>query len=433
MNFRLGNISSLQFFQLLRFSTFLLIGVVFTKTGLGKAEIGQYETVLFVAGAVSFFWLNGLIQGLLAVSGKPDKKTAQFFNAFLLLSGLSVLAIVFLFLFGKTLSQSLLKHSGLPFQGYLSAYLFFSVPASLVEYIYLLKNKAKNIVMYGTISFLLMLLFVSIPAIIWESVEYSLAGLVASAFFRYIWALVLLKKYSILKFSFPFMKEHFRLSWPLILSALLSGSAQYIDGFIVTAYFDEAAFAVFRYGAREFPLVLLLTNAFSTAMIPRFSEKEETGEVLQEIKNYSKKLMHWLFPLSILLLGTTHLLFPLVFNAGFSQSATIFNIYLLLIISRLLFPQTILIGLRQTTIIAWASFFEIIVNVSLSLWFARLWGLPGIAFGTFAAYIFEKIFLSVMLAGKMNIPVRKYLNISLHLSYSVLLVIVFYFVEYIIY
>ena len=91
MNLRFGNISSLQLFQLLRFSTFLLIGIVFTKTGLSKTEIGQYETVLFLAGAVSFFWLNGLIQGLLSVFRETREKSSQLFNVFVLLSLLSTL------------------------------------------------------------------------------------------------------------------------------------------------------------------------------------------------------------------------------------------------------------------------------------------------------------------------------------------------------
>ena len=433
MNLRIGNISSLQFFQLLRFSTFLLIGIVFTKTSLSNVEIGQYETLLFIAGAISFFWLNGSIQGLLSLFDKTKKKTNQFFNVFVLLSVFSLIAVLFLFLFEKSISDTLLHHSEIPFLKYLSVYLFFSTPASLVEYIYLLKDKAKSIVWYGTISFSLMLLLVTIPVVLGWSIEYAIIGLVISSIIRYVWLLILIKKYSVWNLSLAFISSHLKLSFPLILSALLSGSAQYIDGFIVTFYFDEATFAVFRYGAREFPLVLLLANAFSTAMIPHFSNREKLAGSLHEIKEYSKKLMHVLFPLSIGLIAFTHLLFPVVFNNGFSESATIFNIYLLLIVSRLFFPQTILIGLKETGVIAWASFLEIIINVSLSLWFVVLWGLPGVAYATIVAYISEKLFLAFMLVKKTGISAVKYLNISLHLTYSLLLGIIFYLVEFVIY
>ncbi len=433
MNFRFGNISSLQFFQLLRFSCFLLIGIVFTKTGLSKAEIGQYEMVLFVAGAVSFFWLNGFIQGLLPVFRKNGEKSDQLFNVFILVSVFTVLAGIFLLLFEKSFSQALFQNSAIPFLNYLLAYLFFSVPASLVEYIYLLKDKANSIVWYGIVSFSVMLALVSLPVILGFSVEYVLGGLVAASLFRYIWLIVLLVKYSRWKVSFSFLVEHLKLSVPLVISSLLSGSAQYIDGFIVSSHFDEQAFAIFRYGAREFPLVVLLANAFSLAMLPRFSEKEKQKEALLEIKSYSSKLMHGLFPLSIVMLALSHWLFPLVFNAGFRESATIFNIYLLLITSRLVFPQTILIGLKKTNIIALASLLEISINVSLSLWFVKLWGLPGIAYATIVAYLFEKFFLGACLVKKTGISPGKYLNISLLLVYSLLLLGVFYFVEFVIY
>ncbi|MDP2336448.1 MAG: hypothetical protein Q8N05_08375 [Bacteroidota bacterium] len=59
-----------------------------------------------------------------------------------------------------------------------------------------------------------------------------------------------------------------------VFSLLLSGSGQYIDGFIITAWFDDATFAVFRYGARKFPLVIiLLANAFSSSVLPGFANR----------------------------------------------------------------------------------------------------------------------------------------------------------------
>jgi len=433
MNLKFSNISSLQFFQLVRFSAFLLIGIAFTKTGLSRNEIGEYETVLFVAGAVSFFWLNGLIQGLLPLFEKTKAKSAQLFNAFILISFLTVLAILFLIIFNQSFSSLLLKNSQIPFLKYLLAYLFFSVPASLVEYIYLLKEKPKQIALYGTVSFALMLALVCLPAIMGYSFEYCLAGLVLSAGVRYGWLIALLCKYSIAKFSYSFLSEYLKLSFPLILSAFLSGSAQYIDGFIVTSHFDEATFAVFRYGAREFPLVLLLANAFSSAMVHEFSAKENISEILKRIKSYTTKLMHWLFPLTAIMMLVSHWLFPIVFNPEFKESATIFNIYLLLIISRLVFPQTILTGIRQTGSIAFASLLEIILNVSLSLWFVTIWGIAGIAYATVIAYVFEKIFLIIRVKNSLGICCNKYMNLAIHLTYSLLLLLIFYVIEFVIY
>jgi O-antigen/teichoic acid export membrane protein len=431
---RISHISALQIFQLLRFSTLMLIGVVFAKSGLTTSEIGQYETFLLIAGAISFFWLNGLIQGFLPLISKEEisSKSPVLFNVFYLIAGLSVLSGIFLLVFEHSISGFLLKKSSVPYLNYLLIYLLISTPASLVEYIYLIKNQGKKIILYGSISFFLMFSLVIIPPVAGFGIEYSLIGLIAGAVFRFGWLLVLLFRNSSPSPDWNFMSKHVNSSAPLVLSLLLSGSAQYIDSFIVTSWFDDATFAVFRYGAREFPLVLLLANAFSTSMLAGFSDRSKLKFNLEMIKKNAQKLGDWMFPLSGLLMLISHWAFPVVFNVGFSQSATIFNIYLLLIVSRLLFPQTILIGLQKTNLILWASFLEIIVNVASSLCFVQIWGLAGVAYGTVLAYVFEKVLLMVFVSKSCQINVSSYLNGTRHLVYSLFLVAEFIVIEFLI-
>lgn len=431
---RISHISALQVFQILRYSTLMLIGIVFAKSGLSISAIGQYETFLLIAGAISFFWLNGLIQGFLPLISLESisRKAPGLFNVFYLVTGLSVLSGIFLIVFEHSISGFLLKKSTVPYLSYLLIYLVISTPASLVEYIYLIKNQGKQIIQYGVLSYFLMFFLVIVPPVLGYGIEYSLAGLIASAAFRFGWLLVLLFKNAAATFDWTFIRTHLRSSSPLILSMLLSGSAQYIDSFIVTSYFDDATFAIFRYGAREFPLVLLMANAFSISMLPAFADRSKLTINLESIKNNAQKLGNWMFPLSALLMGISHWAFPVVFNVGFSQSATIFNIYLLLIVSRLLFPQTILIGLQKNKLIMWASFLEIIVNVSASLCFVQIWGLAGVAYGTLVAYVFEKVFLMVFVSKSCHIRVSSYLNVSRHLIYSLLLTTEFIIIEFLI-
>ena len=426
----------MQIFQLIRFSTLMLIGVVLAKSGLATSEIGQYETFLFLAGAVSFFWLNGLIQVFLPSYNEQSissRKSSVLFNVFYLLVAFSGLAILFIVLFANSISGFLLKGSQIPFLNYLLVYILISSPASLVEYIYLIRKQSNLILIYGVISYFLMFVLVVLPPVLGFSLEYSMAGLVLGSVFRLIWVLVLLFRNSNPAFDPQFIGKHLKSAFPLILSMFLSGSAQYIDGFIITAYFDDATFAVFRYGAREFPLVLLLANAFSSSMLPGFADLSTLKSNLLKIRQNSQKLGFWLFPLSGVLLFVLHWAFPVIFNLSFAGSATIFNIYLLLIVSRLLFPQTILIGLQKTSPIMWASALEIAVNVALSLWFVQIWGIAGVAYGTVCAYVFEKLILMVFVSKTCGISLSEYLNVKQHLLYSLLLTAEFVVIEYLIY
>ncbi len=228
------------------------------------------------------------------------------------------------------------------------------------------------------------------------------------------------------------LKEYIALGAPLVLSTLLSSSAHYIDGFIITSQFTPDDYAVFQYGARELPLAMLLANSLSMAMLPKFSKKNIESP-LAEFKSEVYRLNWLLFPISILLLLSSHWFYPIVFSPQFEASATIFNIYLLLVISRLLFPQTLLIAKKLNKVIVKASFFEIVINVSLSLILAKTFGIKGVAYATFVAYTFEKIYLAFACKRRLNISVLKYLPTQIYFVMSSLLIVVFILVEFILY
>lgn len=437
MNFSkyINNISSLQFFQLFRFGILFLISIIFTKTHLGIADIGIYETLLFISGVLSFFWLQGLIQSFLPLyksrNKLDNKKSPDIFNAFLLTLFFSTAAFIFVLGF-KNYIVNYTGNTGItPYLNLFAFYILLSGPASLIEYIYLLRDKPGMIICYGVISFTAQLIFVALPVVFGKSLEWSIYGLVIISMIRVIWLFLLIHKYSVFQISFSFIKDHFSLGYPLILGALLSGSAQYIDDFLVSHFFDSANFAIYRYGAKQFPLVVLLANAFSNAMVPVFASGE-LQSAMKQVKVRSARLMHILFPVTIILLLTSKWLYPVVFNVHFLPSANIFNILLLLIISYMIFPQTILIGLKKTKLILIASTLELILHIILSLVLLHYFEIAGIAVATVCAYVFEKILLMVFAWGFLKIspvrfiPLRQYL-IYTFILFSTFLIVTFLF------
>jgi O-antigen/teichoic acid export membrane protein len=270
-----------------------------------------------------------------------------------------------------------------------------------------------------------------VPVILGYGITVALQGLVVSAVLRYFWLWIILIANGEIKYSRTFVKKHLQLGGPLILATFLSGSAQFVDGFIVTSYFDEETFAVFRYGARELPLAMLLANALSNAMLPDFAQRENLSQNLRQLKENVSRLMHFLFPLTAVLLVVAHPVFPVIFNPKFEESATIFNIYLLLIISRLMLPQTILNGLQITKPIMYAAFLELVINVSLSLILVQFFGIAGIAFATFVAYLFEKIYLSAVVQKSLDVSLSAYLPVKIYSIYSAAILVIFVLVEYV--
>jgi O-antigen/teichoic acid export membrane protein len=436
----IDNISGLQLFQLLRFGVFLVISIVFTKSHLTKAEIGTWEMFLFIGSLLSFFWVTGIIQSLLPlyhrnktyrrVGDNGVNKSPEIFNTFLLLCFFSLL----FFILGTSIkgSVSIFNISGnVPYINLLLLYILLSNPVCLIEYIYLLNNRSYRIFQYGIYTFSAQLLLVIVPVILGKDLLWSFYGLLIITAIRWVWLIILLRRYTEMKISLEFMREHLYLGIPLILTSLISGSAQYIDGIIISAYYNNPeTFAHFRYGAKEFPLVLMLANGLSNAMLPEFSTRARMKESLAKIKAKSRKLMHLLFPSSMLMMLFARWLFPRIFNPDYIRSADIFLIYLLLIIPRLVFPQTIVIGRKKTHITLIAALIELAINVPLSLFLIRDYGTVGVALATFAVYTVEKIFLAGYVWVKMKIKPSEYIPLNIYAIYSVLISILFLLIDH---
>ena len=428
--FNFNKLAGLQIFQLLRYASLVLIGVGFAKLHLTQTEIGQFETFIMVSGMVSFFWVSGIINSMLAVYPKKSatEQKAILLSTFLSLGLFSLLAGAFLFLFSHNLLAFLHKQSGSQVIALSVIYLLLSGPTFIAEYILFLNDKKRAIVIYGIVSALLTIALAVIPAAMHGTTEYAMYGLIVVAVLKLLFTLFVLQKFATLKPDWGLlmntMAENLKLSAPLIGSIFVSGSAEYIDGIIVKSKFDEMFFAVYRYGAKELPVLLVVANTFSSAMIPSIAAKLEDG--LKELKQRSARMMHVFFPLTIILLPLSPYLYKYVFNESFIYSALIFNIYLLLAIPRLLFPQTVLTGMQKNRFLLFSSILEIIINVSLSIYLAGKIGLPGIALGTFIAYLFDKLFLMAVNRFYFGIGVSKYVPLIPYFVYVVLTFVSFF-------
>ncbi len=435
-----NNVSGLQLFQLLRFVVFFIISIVFTKSHLTTEQIGSWEMFMFIASFLSFFWVTGIIQSLLPLYNRNrsfrrlgeniSDKSPEIFNAFLLLLAFSLL----LFLSGHALKNSFSVYGNTgnsPYLNLLLLYLFLSSPVCLIEYIYLLRDRSHRIFQYGIYTFLAQLILILAPVLAGKGIMWSIYGLLAITLVRWVWLVLLLFRYAEFRISADFMKEHMRLGWPLIVTSLISGSAQYIDGIIVSAHFDDPRmFAIFRYGAKEFPIVMMLATGLSNAMLPQFGTRSKLKESLAVIKRKSRQLMHYLFPMSMLVLLFARWLYPRMFTPEFARSADVFMVYIMLVIPRLLFPHTIIIGRKKTGVAMTAAIIELTLNIPLSLWLVADYGSVGVALATFVVYFIGKAYIAGYLWVKMKIKPADYIPMLTFFIYSVLLTILFVLIDH---
>jgi O-antigen/teichoic acid export membrane protein len=311
-------------------------------------------------------------------------------------------------------------------------YLVLFAPSTLVEYWYVIAGETKKLVRYGIVAFTLQLLMVGIPVILGAGVKGAMWGMIAAGAFRTAWLLAILGKNGTFSISIPFWKKYLALGTPILLSVLLSGSAQYVNGFIISAHFDPGVFAIFRYGARELPLVALLAHALSNAIVPVIRREGQT-EGFKQLRDRTGRMADWMFPLTAVLVLSAYFIFPAVYGKSYLDSAGVFNLFLLLITSRLLFPQAVLVAMERTRILMVAALLELILNVGLSLWLVQLWGIRGVALATVVAYIFERAVLMVYTGKVLGVPARDYTHLKKHLSWSFVLIGTYLVAELLIY
>ena len=406
---RLSTVSSLQLFQLTRYSGFVLIGISFARLGIAKSEIGRFETFLWLMGLFSFFWIAGLMNSMLATyprQTEADKKQLLFSTFSLILMLSAVAGVVQLFAGGSALGL---------------AYLLLNNASYVVEYILFLQDHRRRLIIYGVAMSVIQFLLCIIPAYIYGDTHYSMYGLIIAAGIKFIYIVYLLRQHTLTEFRIEKIKQLFLLSLPLMASFFVNGSAEYIDGAVVKHYFTLADFSVFRYGSRDFPLFTILAATLSMSMIPKVAEDLSAG--LDTIRSQSLRYMHFFFPLAIVLILCGKWLFTLFFTVQFAESGSIFVALMLLTIPRLMFPQTILTGLKENRLILVTAIIEMLINIVVSVVLAQHFGLVGVAFGTVTAFISEKMLMIAFLYYKYDILPSRYISFAPFAIYSALTIL----------
>ncbi|MBK8682013.1 MAG: oligosaccharide flippase family protein [Chitinophagales bacterium] len=400
----------------------MLIGIILSKSGIAQSEIGNYETLLLLTGLTSFFWVNAVLSIYIQRFVKAENKNRLIDSTLLIFISISFLLSLLILLLEPTIRNTFdISHTLvlqlallLPAQNisYFSEHYFLSVKKGKPLLILTLAHA----ILLPIIVLIIALTTLNITLIIWGIISFHLVKII----FTYVMYLFAGKPVA----DKAEVKSVLQLALPLGISFMLGGASIYVDGIIINTHFDKATFAMYQYGAREFPLAMILAGAVNLSMIGIIAANSITG--ISALKQNTSALMHKIFPAGILLMCISKFAFPVVFNPQFSESFIYFNIYLLLIIPRTLLPQSILMAFEKNNFLMWVSIIEFILNIVLSLLFLSLIGLPGVALGTVAAYIFEKIAFTIKLKS-LHIAPKNYIPLPLFFIYSALLIITFIF------
>lgn len=408
-----------QAFQLLRIGTVLATGILLVKAGLDKQAVSRFELFLFWANILSFFWVMGIKNAAISyyLPLSTEKQKLFFFNVFVLLQALGIVFFIFLLAFSyfqKTDAPGIEQ-----FRFFLPVYILFYAPTVLIELIFILRKEAKMMLQYGFFIHLLQFGLVAIALLFSRDTKYLFLALVAWVLVKWLYTVILVQRYSHWQYSGMMMKAFGLFCLPLVAHILLGNGMEYIDGILVSRFFDSGQFAVYRFGARELPVFLVMIGALSSVLIP--VGVNNINDAASRIKKETRKLMHLFFPLILLLLFISPWLFSLFYSTEYRSSAFIFNIYLLIFASRIIMVEVFMYAKHQNNMLMWFSGLELVINLFASLLLMQWFGMQGIAWGTVVAFAISKILFIIFVYRKFQLSIAAYLDVKTYMLYSLTL------------
>ncbi len=413
-----------QIYQILRLVSLVLISLLLVKSSFDRNQTSAFELFLFIANISSFFWTMGISNAILSYYPKlAGIEKAKFFsNIFVLLQTIGlVVGIVSYITSGFSLANDnpYIDNRSLML---LAIYILLYAPTLLVESKYIIDKSSDILLRYGVILYGIQLVAVVIVVLFFHSIQSIFIVMVTWIFIKWIWTIRTINL-DLNQVSLKLIKIFLLFTLPIIAHILLGNGMEFIDGILVEKNFDSSQFSVYRYGAREFPVILILIGALRSVMIPE--AVNDIHSTAQKIKNKTTKLILIFFPLAIVLIFISKYLFIYFYNEDYAYSALLFNIYLLIISSRIILSEVFIYAKHKNKTLMYVSFVELVFNIVLSIILMRFYGIAGIAFATFVAFLLSKMFLAYYTQKILGIKLKEYLNIGIYLFFTALLYIAF--------
>ena len=402
--------------QLFRFLSGLLFQVFLTHSALNASQVGVFETIIFAWVSISFFWVNAFVNVAVVFLNDDlyEKYISEVFLArqFLLASVLNFfLAAIFAYFFSPQIFNTA------PFTFIFWGAQVFLNATNFIEPKLISENNPQKILEFGV--FNLLTPYILLGALIFLGINSFYAVIIFLAYCSLV-SFIYLSRYinfKITNFALQKIKTDFIKSVsPLIGYAAANNLTTVFTQSLVLGFYKTHPdkFATFRYGVRELPFTIAITNGFGLSAMASLN----TEQGLIDFRENSKKIMYQIYGLSWVLLLTSQWFIPIIFSEKFNGVIGFFNLNVLLVLSRALMPQVILRAKNAQLPILYAGIMETVFIIILSWLLLQKFGAMGVLFAVVLGFLAEKIILAFILKTKYNIRLKDYTPVNTYLLCS---------------
>lgn len=190
---------------------------------------------------------------------------------------------------------------------------------------------------------------------------------------------------------------------PLGLSTICGTLTLQISNIIVSLFCSPEQYAVYATGAKEVPLVSIITGSISIVIMAEMSKKCKEGRKQDALELFRKAATIggcFLVPLMVILLIYANDFIDVLYTSKYSDSIIPFRIYLFFLPIRIVFYGAAFIALGRAKAILYRSILELVITTVLAYLFVKLFGYNGAALASITTLYVWSIPYNLRTLGK---------------------------------
>jgi O-antigen/teichoic acid export membrane protein len=375
MTSRKSKVISLSLAQGVLMIVSVVSGMVFART-LTVADYGTYlQTFLAYDFAVPILTL-GLPSALYYfLPGAKERQKGLVLDNIFLLFITGVIFSLFLILGGTELLAKRFNNPELSKTlRWMIFYPLYTFPVLLASAVWVSKDKVKLNAVYNVFTGLILTIFLIAAALLTRSYTVpTLVRILVPVLFLPI-SLYLIFKYIPGEWDKPRLSSMWsmaKFSIPLGLASVFGTLAIQLAGIIVSLLTSPEDFAIYANGAKEVPLIGIVTGSISIVIMADMAHKIKQGDLKTALELFRKAAMvsaSFLLPAMIFLMIYAESFINILYSSKYEASVIPFRIYLLVIPVRIAYYASAFVALGRTK----AIFMRSIVDLGLTAVFCYL-------------------------------------------------------------
>ena len=396
---------AVQVYQVARQGAWLAMMLALARSSVALDEVGNLEALRYLGLLLTGPLISAATTAYLRIrqTSPHADRWFVFLTLFTLLSGLGVIG--YLDYAGTPLARVLLDFARLDHALPFGIYLMGSLMAALVTYEAIADGAHRRLLLFTALSYGWQVAAFVVP--LWY-------GLPMAAVL-WLLASTVLPRLGFLVWRYGRTRDaRLPLAPERRLFAAQTGSMLMYAGYgIVVTAVDlylvghraadpEAAVALWRYGAQEIPFVLGIVGGISTTALAEV--RLGLAETLAALRRRARQATHALLGLAAVLMVASPWVFGQVLGPEFYPAHVVFNTMLLVLPSRLVVTQPLIITEDMQTSMLGVGLGANAFNIGLSVALLPMLGLLGVAVGTVVAFSLERLAYVLLLLRRGHGP-----------------------------